>query len=79
MEDGEGREVDADWGIARAALYKGRGPRVDNSFGNLERVVGISVRDGRLSKGLGCNSGDHVGSVVERARFHRCSARVDLR
>ena len=35
------------------ALQKGRGPQVDNSFGILGRVVGISVRKGIMSYLLG--------------------------
>lgn len=34
------------WDIARLALCRGRGPQVDDSFGILGRVVGISVREG---------------------------------
>lgn len=52
------------------APCKGRRPWVDNSFRILGRVA---------SKGLGCNSGDHVDPLLDRASIHRCSVLVLIR
>ena len=68
-------------GTACMAEKKDRDPRVDNSIGILDRVVGRPLRGyrGESRRDLGCSCAGRMGSSPDRESIHRCSARIDPR